>query len=827
MQDKDVTTPFVPDWGTVVGLLLVILIGSLASTAGVGGGAIFVPLFQALVRFPLKDSTALSQALITAGSLVSVAMNLFSISPLDPHQPLIDFPLVLLLTPMLLVGVGVGVLLNYILPAYVISILLVMLMALLIAQSLGKGVRMWKSETANRCQRATPDLLSNDGLVPQHAVPTPLRNDGSVAQNTSENEASGSCSIRPSPTRQSLEEGSGHDLDATKLVKNKLVKDVEDSHREMETQRLLSGAANLSCSPGEDVAGTSVLNNWPGRSASRGRLSTGGESQLTSSIVSSAAQQLLIGVGRSGSPFEAALLGSINSHVVPGSSVSGMGASATRGPAWVNRRNAWMTGFLRNCSEHVEVESMAIQRHVFIPMPMPTLKEVYEEGEIQNPAAVLHGEKAYLQPVHGIHQTAESPRLANKSSMSSEHWRLKRSSSMPCQHYEPLLCAQDMAEALAPRRVHHLDAEHRRQTAGYTDEDLLQLIVKEASTVPVEGRHHIAGKTFYNDDDGFSTVGLGLTMPAEHTSISAEATAHGQRTAWKMRSYLVNGWNLIPKRVVMLLGLCWLTYVALQLGHSLSKVCSTSYWGTLAAQIATMPMFSACVAWWFTKKFEEHNVESKRKDNSQPSAAVEMELELNITVRPGVECEQREAMCDRVVCERDVEACPPELEGAVSEEPGVSQSAGSSAEKGSESMRFLLFQGLALFAGLIGGLLGLGGGMVIGPMLLHVGIHPQIGAATSGTMVLFSSSTALVAFSASGRLNAQYAAVFSVASMIAAVLGSVVIGGIVRRTGRVSLLVLSMAVVMLVGGGAVGGFGVVTIIQAVKNNHLGPTQLCP
>jgi hypothetical protein len=113
-------------------------------------------------------------------------------------------------------------------------------------------------------------------------------------------------------------------------------------------------------------------------------------------------------------------------------------------------------------------------------------------------------------------------------------------------------------------------------------------------------------------------------------------------------------------------------------------------------------MFSACVAWWFTKKFEEHNVESKRKDNSQPSAAVEMELELNITVRPGVECEQREAMCDRVVCERDVEACPPELEGAVSEEPGVSQSAGSSAEKGSESMRFLLFQGLALFAGLIG-----------------------------------------------------------------------------------------------------------------------------
>ena len=72
--------------------------------AGVGGGAIFVPLFQ-VVGFPLKESTALSQSLITSGSLVSLLMHLFAPSPLDPCKPLIDFPLVLLLMPMLLVGV--------------------------------------------------------------------------------------------------------------------------------------------------------------------------------------------------------------------------------------------------------------------------------------------------------------------------------------------------------------------------------------------------------------------------------------------------------------------------------------------------------------------------------------------------------------------------------------------------------------------------------------------------------------------------------------------------------------------------------------------------
>ncbi len=64
-----------------------------------------MPIFQALIGFPLKESTALSQALITAGSIVSVALNLFARSPMDPSKPLIDFPLVLLLLPMLLIGV--------------------------------------------------------------------------------------------------------------------------------------------------------------------------------------------------------------------------------------------------------------------------------------------------------------------------------------------------------------------------------------------------------------------------------------------------------------------------------------------------------------------------------------------------------------------------------------------------------------------------------------------------------------------------------------------------------------------------------------------------
>ena len=43
-------------------------------------------------------------------------------------------------------------------------------------------------------------------------------------------------------------------------------------------------------------------------------------------------------------------------------------------------------------------------------------------------------------------------------------------------------------------------------------------------------------------------------------------------------------------------------------------------------------------------------------------------------------------------------------------------------------------------------------------------------------MVLFSSSTALAALAVAGRLNFQYAAAFSLASMLASLLGALVMG---------------------------------------------------
>ncbi len=51
-------------------------------------------------------------------------------------------------------------------------------------------------------------------------------------------------------------------------------------------------------------------------------------------------------------------------------------------------------------------------------------------------------------------------------------------------------------------------------------------------------------------------------------------------------------------------------------------------------------------------------------------------------------------------------------------------------------------------------------------------------------------------------------------------------GSLIRRTGRVSIVVIALSVVMVIGGLAVAGFGVVIVMDAVREGKLGPSALC-
>lgn len=127
--------------------------------------------------------------------------------------------------------------------------------------------------------------------------------------------------------------------------------------------------------------------------------------------------------------------------------------------------------------------------------------------------------------------------------------------------------------------------------------------------------------------------------------------------------------------------------------------------------------------------------------------------------------------------------------------------------------------GITLLGGCVAGMLGFGGGMILNPLMLEMGIHPLVSSATSSVMVLFSASTATFAFAVSGGLNYQFASVYGLVCAIASIFGVAVISASVRRSGRSSLVVFILAVIIGTGCLLQAAFGGLAIVQDIRTGR--------
>ncbi|KAJ6354549.1 hypothetical protein OIU77_005205 [Salix suchowensis] len=64
-----------------------------------------------------------------------------------------------------------------------------------------------------------------------------------------------------------------------------------------------------------------------------------------------------------------------------------------------------------------------------------------------------------------------------------------------------------------------------------------------------------------------------------------------------------------------------------------------------------------------------------------------------------------------------------------------------------------MFCACGVVAGIVGGLLGIGGGFVMGPLFLEMGIHPQVSSGTATFGMLFSSSMSVVEYLSLGSFS--------------------------------------------------------------------------
>lgn len=163
------------------------------------------------------------------------------------------------------------------------------------------------------------------------------------------------------------------------------------------------------------------------------------------------------------------------------------------------------------------------------------------------------------------------------------------------------------------------------------------------------------------------------------------------------------------------------------------KPCGLAYWLITVAQIPVAVAFTACI------------VQQKGKSQTQKSQVVELE---------------------------------------------------TSAKSRLDALPVYVFPVAALLTGVMSGLFGIGGGLLLNPALLHIGVPPKTASATTMFMVLFCASMSMVQFIILGVDGIVGALVYAITCFVASIVGLVVIEGAVRRSGRVSLIVLMVAAIL-------------------------------
>lgn len=109
--------------------------------------------------------------------------------------------------------------------------------------------------------------------------------------------------------------------------------------------------------------------------------------------------------------------------------------------------------------------------------------------------------------------------------------------------------------------------------------------------------------------------------------------------------------------------------------------------------------------------------------------------------------------------------------------------------------------------------------------MLIMEIHPRVASATTATMIVMTSSSVAVIFVTSGLVPWSYAVFFFFVCLCGAICGKRKIDGHVKRTGRASLLILVLALIIFLA--TIGCF-VVMLTRLADNNWCldGFNQFC-
>ncbi|KAK9923371.1 hypothetical protein M0R45_031793 [Rubus argutus] len=149
----------------------------------------------------------------------------------------------------------------------------------------------------------------------------------------------------------------------------------------------------------------------------------------------------------------------------------------------------------------------------------------------------------------------------------------------------------------------------------------------------------------------------------------------------------------------------------------------------------------------------------------------------------------------------------------------VITSKGSEAAANWKVYKLVYFCAFGIAAGLIGGLLGLGGGFIMGPLFLEMGIPPQVSSATSTFIMTFSSSMSVVEYYLLKRFPIPYALYFAGVATVSAIIGQHVVGKVIKALGRASLIIFILSLTIFVSALTLGGVGIANMVKKIEHKE--------
>lgn len=123
-------------------LIIITLVSILTNAAGIGGGAIFIPVYTLLLDFTVGGAIPLSKATILAGAVTNIVLAYDDRLQDMPNKFIIDYKLVSFIVPLILAGTMIGVILMKILPPLIIFVSLVGYLFISIKKVVSKGLEL-------------------------------------------------------------------------------------------------------------------------------------------------------------------------------------------------------------------------------------------------------------------------------------------------------------------------------------------------------------------------------------------------------------------------------------------------------------------------------------------------------------------------------------------------------------------------------------------------------------------------------------------------------------------------------------------------------------